>query len=134
MIQILIVDDHPLFRKTLGSIIKSQTDMNVTGEAENGIDAIKQTEQHQPDIILMDLQMPKMDGICATSQIRSRYSHIKIIALSSYTEEIYMKKMLEAGASYYLSKMCSRTTLINCIRTVWSDESLCKDTRTAIEL
>jgi DNA-binding NarL/FixJ family response regulator len=118
MIKIIIADDHALFRESLRRIIESQKDMAVIAEAENGRVAVKQAKRCQPDIILMDISMPEMDGINATRQINSRFSNIKIIGLSSYSEEAYHKKMMEAGASGYLPKVCSREDLIDCIRSV----------------
>ena len=119
MIQVLIADDHSLFRKSLRGIIESQKDMRVVAEAEDGVAAIKQAKQFQPDVILMDVSMPKMDGINAARQISAKFSNIRIIALSSYSEEIYHEKMVAAGARDYLSKVCSREDLIKCIRSVF---------------
>ena len=129
MIRILIADDHSLFRKSLRGIIESQKDMSVVAEAENGIIAIRQAKQFQPDIILMDVSMPEMDGINATKQISSKFSKIKIIALSSYAEEIYHAKMIEAGARDYLSKVCGREDLIKCIRSVFESGSVVRQDR-----
>jgi DNA-binding NarL/FixJ family response regulator len=122
MIQVLIADDHSLFRKSLRGIIERQGDMRVIAEAEDGIVAIKQAKQFQPDVILMDVSMPKMDGINAARQISANFSNIKIIALSSYSEELYHEKMIEAGARDYLSKVCSREDLLECIRSVFKTE------------
>lgn len=119
MIHVLIVDDHSLFRESLRGIIESQEDMTVIAEAENGLIAVKQARRYRPDVILMDVSMPGMDGINATRQINSKFSDIKIIALSSYSEEAYHEKMMEAGASDYLPKVCSRADLIGCIRSVF---------------
>lgn len=118
MIHVLIADDHSLFRESLRGIIESQKDMKVIAEAENGLIAVKQAKRYRPDVILMDVSMPEMDGINATRQINSKFSGIKIIALSSYSEEAYYYKMMEAGASDYLPKVCSRADLIGCIRSV----------------
>lgn len=118
MIKIIIVDDHSLFRKSLRGIIESQNDMSVIAEAENGRVAVKQAKRYRPDIILMDVSMPEMDGINATRRINSTFSNIKIIGLSSYSEEAYHDKMMQAGASGYLPKVCSREDLIDCIRSV----------------
>ncbi len=116
MIHILISDDHSLFRKSLRNIIESQHDMTVVGEAENGLVAVKQAKRHRPDIILMDVNMPEMDGIDATRMINSRFSDIKVIALSSYSDEVYLDKMMAAGAVDYISKLCSRKDLLGAIR------------------
>ena len=118
MIKVLIADDHMLFRESLRCIIEGQEDMAVIAEAENGIYAVKQANRYRPDIILMDVSMPEMDGINATLQINSKFPEIKIIGLSSYSEEVYHEKMIEAGASGYLPKICGRKDLIDCIRSV----------------
>jgi len=119
MIRVLIVDDHELFRQSLKDIVESQADMVVIGEAATGVEALKQVKKNRPDIILMDVEMPEMDGIDATRQIRASFEGVNIIALSSHAEEHYTDKMKEAGADDYLSKICSRADLIDCIRIVW---------------
>jgi DNA-binding NarL/FixJ family response regulator len=119
MIRIIIADDHLLFRQSLRTIVEKQGDMVVVAEAGNGIEAIKQAKIHQPDIILMDVEMPVMNGIDATLQIHEAFGGIKIIALSTHAEQIYIDRMMKAGASDYLSKICSREDLIDCIHLVW---------------
>jgi len=121
-IRILVVDDHQMFRESLRQIIESRNDMQVVAEADNGSSAIKQAEKFKPDIVIMDIRMPVVDGIDATRQIKSKYPEIKIIALSSHSDRSYVEKMLQAGASDYLSKICSRSDLIKCIHNVWSGE------------
>ena len=134
MIKVIIADDHSLFRESLRGIIESQKDMTVIAEAESGKVAVKQAKRYRPDVILMDVSMPEMDGIDATRQINSKFPGIKIIGLSSYSEEVYYVKMLEAGASGYLPKVCSREDLIDCIRSVLKTvshiEDSAKDTST----
>jgi len=117
-IEILIADDLPMFRITLRRIIDDQEDMTVVAEAENGIEAVKQAARHRPHIILMDVRMPELDGIEATRQVTSMFKDVKIIALSSFAEEIYVQKMMAAGACQYLSKVCDRKDLLDCIRAV----------------
>jgi len=119
MIRILIADDHLLFRQSLRAVVEKQADMVVVAEAGNGIEAIKQAKSHQPDIILMDVEMPEMDGIDATLQIHAAFDRIKIIALSTHAEQFYVDKMMQAGASDYLSKVCSQEDLINRIHLAW---------------
>jgi DNA-binding NarL/FixJ family response regulator len=120
-IRILVVDDHQMFRASLRQIIESMNDMEVIAEADNGLSAIKQVQKFKPDIVIMDIRMPVVDGIDATRQIKSEYPGIKIIALSSHSDRSYVEKMLQAGASDYLSKICSRNDLIKCIYSVWSE-------------
>ena len=119
-IRILVVDDHQMFRESLRQIIESHNDMEVVGEADNGLSAFKQVQKFKPDIVIMDIRMPVVDGIDATRQIKFKYPGIKIIALSSHSDRSYVEKMLQAGASDYLSKICSRSDLIACIHNVWS--------------
>ncbi len=119
MIRILVADDHSMFRKSLRAIIEGQHDMDVVAEADNGLSAIKLVQRHKPDVILMDVRMPVINGIDATAQITSKFHGIKIIALSSHSERVFVEKMLEAGASDYMSKYCNRQDLINCIYDVF---------------
>lgn len=119
MIRVLIVDDHLMFRQSLRTIIDSQHDMQVIGEAVNGLEALRQAQVLQPDIILMDINMPELDGIDATRRITSLGNGIKIIGLSTHTEIAYQEKMMAAGASDYISKVCDREDLLDCIRAVY---------------
>ena len=119
-INIMIADDHPLFRGVLRTIINSQDDMTVVAEAENGVDAVKQVMRHKPGVILMDIKMPGMDGIDATRQICAAFPGTKIIALSTYVEETYSQKMIDAGAWTFLPKNCQQQDLLDCIRTMWA--------------
>jgi len=123
MIRILIVDDHHLFRQSLRTIIGRQQDMTVVGEAANGFEALKQAKCHQPDIILMDVGMPGMDGIDATRRIRELPDDVKIIGLSSHSGDIYKETMIAAGADDYLPKICDLAKLLDCIRAVWANRS-----------
>ena len=119
-IRILIVDDHQMFRESLRQIIEAKHDLDVVAEADNGLSAIEKAEKFRPDIIVMDIRMPVVDGIDATRQIKAKFPRIKVIALSSHSDWAYVEKMIQAGASDYLSKICSRNDVINCIYTVWS--------------
>ena len=120
--RIIVVDDHRMFRESLRQIIDTQNDMEVIAEADNGLSAIKQVQKFRPDVVMMDIRMPVIDGINATRQIKSRFPEIKIIALSGHSDSIYVEKMLNAGASDYLNKIASRSDLIKCIYNVWSGE------------
>ena len=118
--RILVVDDHQIFRKILRQIIDIQNDMEVIAEADNGLSAIEQVQKFRPDVVMMDIRMPVIDGIDATRQIKSRFPETSIIALSSHSNGTYAEKMLEAGASDYLNKFSSCSDLIKCIYNVWS--------------
>ena len=120
--RILVVDDHQMFRETLRQILNAQNDMEVIAEAADGRSAVKQVQKFRPDVVMMDIRMPVVNGIDATRQIKSRFPETKIIALSSHSDRNYVEKMLQAGASDYLSKISSRSDLIKCIYTVWTGE------------
>ena len=115
MIRIILADDHSMFRKSIRTIIEGRNDMNIVAEADNGLSAVKLAKQYKPDLILMDVRMPVINGIDATAQITSKFRGTKIVALSSHSDRAYVEKMLQAGAADYLSKFCSRNDLINCI-------------------
>jgi DNA-binding NarL/FixJ family response regulator len=102
--KIFIVDDHPFTRAGVRSLLESNSEFNIIGEAENGLDAVEQVIQKHPDIVVMDINMPQLSGIDATRKILAKYPEIKIVALSIHKGEIFVKKMLDAGAVGYLLK------------------------------
>jgi DNA-binding NarL/FixJ family response regulator len=114
--RVLIVDDHRVFRDGLKLVINHQTDMEVVGEAEYGEKAIALTRELLPDIILMDVKMPIMDGAEATSRILAEMPGMKILALSIYADDGFMEGMLRAGALGYILKGCDSEKLTNIIR------------------
>lgn len=115
-IRILISDDHRLIRRVLRRAIENQDDMVVVGEATDGIEAIKLTKETSPDVILMDVDMPNMDGITATEKIMSTSKHIRIIGFSLYDQQYISERMLEAGAIAYTTKNFDLEILWNIIR------------------
>jgi len=115
-IQIVIVDDHAMLRKGLAVFLMSYTDLQLVGEAANGKEALALCAEKRPDIVLMDLLMPIMDGISATRIIHESYPDIKIIALTSFGEERLIKNILAAGAISYLFKKISADDLAKAIR------------------
>jgi len=102
--RILIVDDHALFRDGLKMLINHESDMEVVGEAENGQRAVAQAHELHPDIILMDIKMPVMDGVEATRRIVTEMPDIKILALSMYSSDGFLTRMMGAGALGYFMK------------------------------
>ncbi len=102
--RVLIVDDHALFRDGLKALINRETDMEVVGDAENGQNAVKLARELQPDVILMDVKMPVMDGIEATRRIRAEMPDMKILALSMYSDDGFISDMKRAGALGFLMK------------------------------
>ena len=116
-LNILLVDDQALFAESLRTYLNNYAeDMNVTGIASNGREAVKMADEYHPDIILMDIRMPEMDGVEAVKVIRPRHPEMKIIMLSTYHEDELVRSALLAGASGYLLKDISPTELIAAIR------------------
>jgi len=122
-IKILIVDDHQLTREGIRSMLEQENDMKVLGEAEDGRSDARMARELVPDIILMDVCMPDMNGIVATSLIRSEFPKIKVIALSMLDDKRFVSNMLRAGASGYLIKDCSFNELTGAIRRVMKNRT-----------
>ncbi len=114
-IRVIIVDDHTVVRRGLVTVLASSEGMELVGEAENGEEAIRLCERLQPDVVLMDLLMPKMDGVAATKMIHERWPQIRIIVLTSFKEKAYVEGAVKAGATSYLLKDVSAAELISAI-------------------
>jgi DNA-binding NarL/FixJ family response regulator len=114
--RVLIVDDHQGFRDGLKAVINLQTDMEVVGEAQDGEKAVAMTRELLPDVILMDVKMPGMDGAEATSRILAELPGMKILALSIYADDGFMANMMRAGALGYILKGCDSEELYGAIR------------------
>lgn len=117
-IKILLADDHRLMREGLRSLLEEQPDMRVVGEAENGKAAVQLATKLMPDIIIMDISMPGLNGIDATQQILSICKKSKVIALSMHTERRTVVEMINAGASGYLLKDCAFEEVVQAVRAV----------------
>jgi DNA-binding NarL/FixJ family response regulator len=124
MIRVLLADDHPVILEGIGAVITLQEDMEVAGEASNGQETLDLYRQLKPDIVLMDLQMPVMDGVEVTKAIRSEFPRARIIVLSAHDGDEDIYRSLHAGASGYLLKDCSRASLLDGIRTVHKGREL----------
>jgi DNA-binding NarL/FixJ family response regulator len=123
-IKVLCVDNHPLVRKGIASILANEPDMLLVGEAGNGREAVELFRLHRPDVTLMDLRMPEMDGIEATQVIRREVPDARIIALTSYDGDQDIYRALEAGVRGYLLKEMVHTDVLRAIRTVHSGKRL----------
>jgi len=120
VIQVLTVDDHALIREGVAALIGNQKDMRLVGEASNGREAIEQYRLHRPDVTLMDLQMPEMNGIDALIAIRGEFPGARIIMLTTYAGDILCKRAMQAGAQAYILKGNVRKDLLDTIRAVRS--------------
>ena len=117
-IRILAVDDHPLVREGIAGLVGVQPDMTLVAQACNGRDAIQQFRTHHPDITLMDLQMPEMNGIDALMAIRNEFPDAKVIVLTTYAGDVQIVRALKAGAQAYLLKNTLHKELTDTIRAV----------------
>jgi len=122
-IKVMIVDDHGIVRQGLRTYLDLLEDISIVAEAENGYDALEKVQQFKPDIILMDLVMPKMDGIEATQKICGSYPEVKVIALTSFTEDEQVFSVIKAGAVGYLLKDISPPDLAKAIQAVHKGET-----------
>ncbi len=116
IIDVMIVDDHPLFRHGLRTVLEAYDDMHLIGEAENGKEALEMCEKNQPDVILMDILMPVLDGAKTTSRLLKKWPEIKIIALTSFKNKDLIENVLKAGATSFIQKNVSSKKLIDIIR------------------
>jgi two-component system response regulator NreC len=122
-IRILLADDHAVVRQGFKMILGAQTDMEIVGEAGNGRDATQLAEELRPDVIVMDVAMPELNGIEATRRLAASVPHTRVIALSMHKDSVYVREMLRAGARGYLLKDAPAGDLISAVRAVASGES-----------
>ncbi len=118
LIRILTVDDHPLLREGIAFLVKSQQDMELVAEASDGEEAIEQFRRHRPDVTLMDLRMPNLNGTEAISRIRNESPEAKIIVLSTYAGDVEVLRAIKAGARGYIVKGHVHRELLDAIRSV----------------
>ena len=124
IIRVLLVDDQRLMRDGLRTLLELETDLEIVGEAEHGEAAVEGYRQHNPDVVLMDIRMPKMNGVEATRRIKSDWPSAKILILTTFDDDEYVFEGLRAGASGYLLKDVSGSELADAIRTVASGGAL----------
>ena len=118
-IKVLLVDDHTVVLKGLAFFLSMQEDLELVGEANNGKEALKKVGEAQPDIVLMDLYMPEMDGIEATSCIKKEYPNVKVLVLTSFSDQAHVLPALKAGASGYILKDIEPDQLVEAIRSAY---------------
>lgn len=117
-VRIILAEDHIIMREGLSSLLFAYPDITVVGEAENGRETVKLTRKYRPDVVIMDVSMPDLNGIDATTQIMQMENPPKVIALSMHSDKRFVEKMLAAGASAYLLKNCATKEFVHAIREV----------------
>jgi two-component system NarL family response regulator len=122
-LRVLVVDDHALFRRGLQMVLEQEPDLQLVGEASDGAEAVQKAQELMPDVILMDVRMPKRSGIEATTQIKDLLPHVKILMLTISDEEADLYEAIKAGASGYLLKEIPIEEVADAIRSVWAGQS-----------
>jgi len=117
-IRVLLAEDHAIVREGLRSLLEKQSEIEIVCEAEDGRIAVERVREHQPDVVIMDITMPNLNGVEATRQITNEFPQIKVIALSVHSNRIFVADMLEAGASGYVLKECLFDELVQAIHAV----------------
>jgi len=123
-IRILIADDHTLLRNGICALLEDEQDMVIVGEASDGREAVRLAGQLKPNVVLMDIAMPLLNGLEATRQIKHEHAEIRVLVLTMYDNEEYFRKMLEVGASGYIIKRAAATELVSAIRAVYNGEAV----------
>jgi DNA-binding NarL/FixJ family response regulator len=124
MIQVLIVDDHAVVREGLRTFLELQDGIEVAGEAEDGVEALEQTERLRPDVILMDLVMPRLDGVGAMRRLRAAHPDIRVVVLTSFLEDEHLLPAMQAGAAGYLLKNAEPAELARAVRAAYAGEAI----------
>lgn len=122
-IRIVIADDHEIFRDGFKVMLRKQTEIEIVGEAENGHELVELVGRLQPDVVITDIKMPRMDGVEATRSIKKLWPHIEVIALSMFDEENLVVEMLEAGAKGYLLKNTHKAEVVQAVKSVYRHET-----------
>lgn len=122
-LRILLADDHKMVREGLKMLINSQSDMEVVGEAENGNEAIAQFENLKPDVLVLDISMPKLNGLKTAKKMKSLYPEVKILTLTRHSGDGYLHQLIKSGASGYILKQSAPSELIRAIKHVYKGMS-----------
>src|SRR5215471_2015908 len=122
LIRILTVDDHPLLQKGIAALVDGEADLKIVAEARNGKEAIEAFRSHQPDVTLMDLQMPEVDGLDAIDNIRREFPDARIVVLTTYSGDVQVLRALKSGVRAYILKSHIHTDLLETIRAVHAGE------------
>jgi len=133
-IGILIADDHTLLRNGIRALLEDEQDMVIVGEANDGREAVRLAAQLKPNVILMDIAMPLLNGLEATRQIKREHPEINVLVLTMYDHEEYFRQVLEVGASGYIIKRAAANELVSAIRTVHQGEAVLSPTITRLLL
>jgi DNA-binding NarL/FixJ family response regulator len=123
-IRVLLADDHRILREGIRALIDDQEDMQVVGEAEDGLETVKKVAKLQPDVVVMDIAMPLLNGLEATRQIRRDFPQVKVLILTMHDNEEYIRQVLAAGALGYVLKDAAARDLLGAIRTVNQGEAV----------
>jgi NarL family two-component system response regulator LiaR len=123
-IRVIVIDDHPLFRQSIRNVLEKEPDIQVIGEGGDGEEAVRLTAELQPDIVLMDITMPNMDGLEATRQIKAAYPHIAVLVLTIHSDDQHIIGILEAGAAGYLTKSVFSEEVVQAVRGVAAGEMI----------
>lgn len=129
-INILLVDDHDIVRDGIHMLLEDEVGFNIAAEAENGNEAIEACKEHDIDLIIMDINMPEMNGIEATERIKESFPEIKVLALTMMDEDQHIRKMIEAGASGYILKSSDKLELVDAITTILDGQHYFSDDAT----
>lgn len=121
VVTVLLADDQTLFREGLKDLLEDEKGIKVVGEAKTGPEVIEMVKKLKPDVVLMDIKIPELDGISATKVIREKFPQTNVIILSSYEDEAHITEAVSAGANGYLSKMLPASELVNALKTFTSE-------------